>query len=109
MSGRERLQQRRRSVTFSFECAALRYTATVGFYPDGRLGEVFLGNHRADSHADSCAKDSAILASIALQHGVPLDVLRKALLRDAHGRASTPIGVALDKLAEGERERAINK
>jgi hypothetical protein len=59
----------------------------------------YLGNHRADSHADACAKDSAILASIALQYGVPLDVLRKALLRDAHGRASTPIGVALDLLA----------
>jgi ribonucleoside-diphosphate reductase alpha chain len=105
MSERCRLSPRRRSVTFNFECAALRYTATVGFYADGRIGEVFLGNHRCDSHADACAKDSAILASIALQHGVPLDVLRKALLRDTRGRASTPIGVALDILAEGERER----
>jgi hypothetical protein len=37
--------------------------------------------------------------SLALQYGAPLDVLRKALLRDSHGRPSTPIGCALDLLA----------
>jgi hypothetical protein len=90
-------------LTFGFECNGLRYTATIGFYDDSRVGEIFLGNHRADSHVDACARDSAILASIALQHSVPLDVLRKALLRDGQGRPSTPIGVALDLFAEGER------
>ncbi len=101
MSGRARLPHRRRAVTFGFECSGLKYTATVGFYDDDRVGEIFLGNHRADSHADACAKDSAILASIALQHHVPLDVLRKALLRDSHGNAATPIGIALDLIARG--------
>jgi hypothetical protein len=103
MSARRKLPQRRRSMTFNFECAGLSYTATVSWFPDGKLGEVFLGNHRADSHADSCAKDSAILASICLQYGAPLDVLRKALLRDSHGRPSTPIGCALDMLAESAK------
>jgi hypothetical protein len=43
-------------------------------------------------------------ASIALQHGVPLETIRRALLRDSHGRASSPLGVALDLLAgEGTR------
>jgi hypothetical protein len=37
-----------------------------------------------------------------LQYGAPLDVLRKAVLRDQRGNASTPIGVALDLLAEKE-------
>jgi ribonucleoside-diphosphate reductase alpha chain len=92
-------------VTFGLQCNGLAFTATAGFFPDGRIGEIFLGNHRADSHADACAKDSAILASIALQHGVRLDVLRRALLRDHRGNASTPIGVALDMLADQERER----
>ena len=99
---RQRLANRRHSVTFNFECNGLRYTCTASFFPDGQLGEVFLGNHRADSHADSCAKDSAIIASIALQHKVPVDVLRRALLRDSRGRPSTPIGVALDMLASEE-------
>jgi hypothetical protein len=98
MNERRRLPNRRPSITFGFECNGLRYTCTASFFGDGRLGEIFLGNHRADSHADSCAKDSAILASLALQHHVPLDVLRKSLLRDSQGRPSTPIGAALDLL-----------
>jgi hypothetical protein len=96
---RERLPNRRESQSFTFECSGLRYTATASWFDDGRLGEVFVGNHRADSHADACAKDSAILASLALQYGAPLDVLRRALLRDSHGRPSTPIGCALDIIA----------
>jgi hypothetical protein len=100
VSARQRLPNRRRSESFGFECNGLKYTATASWFDDGRLGEIFLGNHRADSHADACAKDSAILASIALQCGAPLDVLRKSLLRDSQGRPSTPIGCALDLLAE---------
>ena len=96
---RRKLPQRRRSVTFSFECAGLAYTATASWFEDGALGEVFLGNHRADSHADACAKDAAILASLGLQYGVPLAVLRKSLLRDSQNRPSTPMGCALDILA----------
>jgi hypothetical protein len=99
MSARQRLPQWRASLTFGFECSGLKYTATASWFDDGRLGEVFLGNHRADSHADACAKDAAILASLALHFGAPLDVLRRALLRDAQGRPSTPIGCALDALA----------
>ena len=96
---RDRLPNRHASLNFSFECNGLHYSATASWFDDGRLGEIFLGNHRADSHADACAKDTAILASIALQCGAPLDVLRKALLRDSQGRPSTPIGCALDLIA----------
>ena len=96
---RQRLPDRRPYIVFGFHCANLKYTATASWFDNGRLGEIFLGNHRADSHADACAKDAAILASLALQYGVPLDVLRKALLRDSKGRPSTPIGCALDLLA----------
>ena len=106
---RQRLNNRRYSETFGFECNGLHYTATASWFDDDRIGEVFVGNHRADSHADSCAKDSAILASIALQFGAPLEVLRKALLRDSQGRPSTPIGVALDLLANQEFPHSGNR
>jgi hypothetical protein len=99
---RQRLSDRRDSTVFSIECNGLRYTASASWFDDGRLGEVFVGNHRADSDADACAKDAAILASLALQYGAPLDVLRRALLRDSQGRPSTPIGCALDLLADQE-------
>jgi hypothetical protein len=60
-----------------------------------RVGE----RHRRDPG------DIAGLAeSITLQYGCPLDVLRRALLRDSQGRASTPVGAALDIIAgEGRR------
>jgi hypothetical protein len=95
---RQRLPNRRACETFSFECATLRYTATISRFDDGRISEIFLSNHKSGSQADANAKDSAVVASIALQHGVPVDVIRKALLRDARGTASSPLGVALDIL-----------
>ena len=69
---------------------------------DGRLAEIFISNAKAGSHSDAAAKDAAVVASIALQHGVPIDVIRHALLRDSRGRASSPLGCALDLIAEGE-------
>jgi hypothetical protein len=78
----------------------LTYTATVGFFDDGRIAEIFLTNGRAGSHDDSAAKDSAIVCSIAPQAHVPLDVIRKALLRDARGEPSSPLAAALDIIAE---------
>jgi hypothetical protein len=99
MTSRERLPNRRFSESFAVACAGLRYTATISRFPDGRLAEVFLTNHKAGSQADANARDSAVVCSLALQHGVPVDVIRKALLRDSRGRASSPLGAALDALA----------
>jgi hypothetical protein len=99
-AARERLPARRSSETFSFECGPHRFIATVSYFPGtNRLAEIFLGNGRAGSDVDTSAKDSAIVASIALQHNVSLDTIRHALLRDSHGVASSPLGVALDMLA----------
>ena len=39
---RERLPNRRLGETFELEVAGLRYTATVGRFPDGRIAELFL-------------------------------------------------------------------
>jgi ribonucleoside-diphosphate reductase alpha chain len=97
---RERLRNRRCHEVFEIELHGLRYVVGFSCFDDGRVAEIFLQNHKPGSQSDSNARDSAIAASLALQHGCPLEVLRRALLRDAHGRASTPIGVALDLLAE---------
>jgi ribonucleoside-diphosphate reductase alpha chain len=96
---RRRLPDRRGSETFSLQCAGLDYTATISRFDDGRLGEIFLSNHKAGSHADTAARDAAITCSIALQFGADLQTIRKALCRDSHGAASGPLGVALDMLA----------
>ena len=102
MSTRERLSNRRLSQQLTFECNGLRYVATVSFFPDGRLAEIFLGNAKAGSHSDSSAKDSAVVCSIALQYGVPVETIRRALLRDSRGKPSSPLGAALDQLLAEE-------
>ena len=102
MSERQRLPNRRASTTFLFDCGPHRYTATISYFPGtDQLAEIFLGNGRAGSDIDAAAKDSAVVCSIALQHHVPVDVIRRALLRDTQGRASSPLGTALDLIAGG--------
>jgi len=102
---RIRLQNRRASETFAFQCNALDYLATVSFFADGRLAEIFISNAKAGSHSDSAAKDSAVVCSIALQYGVPAKTIQRALLRDSSGYASSPLGAALDLLAAREEEQ----
>jgi hypothetical protein len=99
---RQRLPNRRASESFAFECGRMAYIASISRFSNGDLAEIFISNHKSGSDADSAAKDSAVVCSIALQYGVPADVIRKALLRDARGKASSPIGEALDRLAEAE-------
>jgi hypothetical protein len=104
MTARERLPNWRACVTFDLEVAGLRYTATFSRYPDGRISELFLNNHKSNSAADTNARDSAITFSIAVQHGADPDVIRRALCRDSRGNASGPLGAALDIISkEGER------
>lgn len=96
MSTRNRLPDRRPAENFDLEVGGLRYTATVGRFPDGSIGELFLNNHKSNSSADTAARDSAIVVSIALQHGADLETIQRALCRDSQGRASGPLGAALD-------------
>ena len=100
---RRRLDNRRRASTFGFICNGLKYTATVGWFPDNTIGEIFLSNTKPSSQSDANARDAGIAASLALQHGCTIDELRKAVLRDSQGNASSPLGAALDKICEAEK------
>jgi hypothetical protein len=101
MSERRRLPNRRASESFTFEVNGLRFTATISRFADGRIGELFLNNHKAGNQSDTNARDAAILLSFALQHGADLEAIRKALCRDNEGRALGPIAQALDLIAGG--------
>jgi hypothetical protein len=98
---RQRLANRRSAETFELEVAGLHYTCTVGRFPDGSIGELFLNNHKSNSAADTNARDAAITFSIAVQHGADPEIIRKALCRDGQGRASGPLAAALDLIAGG--------
>jgi hypothetical protein len=103
MTSRSRLPDRRRAETFELEVAGLRYTCTVGRYADGSIGEIFLSNHKSNSAADTNARDAAIVFSFAVQHGADPEAIRRALCRDSQGRASGPLGAALDHITEDWR------
>ena len=82
---RRRLTDRRACETFELECAGQIYLATVSHFRDGALGEIFLNCIKFGSAIDTAARDTAIMCSLLLQHGAELDVIRRALCRDARG------------------------
>jgi hypothetical protein len=102
LAHRQRLPDRRGSVTFEIEVNGLTFACTASRYANGELGEILIVNHKMDSAAGIMATDAAVVCSIALQYGVPIEVIRKALMRDSQGRASGPLGAALDVLAADE-------
>jgi hypothetical protein len=97
---RNRLPHRRACETIAFERNGSHYQMTVGYFPDGCVGEIFLNADRSDSLLDVMASDAAIAVSLALQHGAPLDEIRHALKRDSLGNAAGPIGAAMDLIHE---------
>ena len=96
MSPRQHVANRRASTTFDFRCGNLRYTCSYSRFASGGIAELFLSNHQSNSHADTAARDSAITFSIAVQYGADSEIIRRALCRDSHGRASRPLAAALD-------------
>ena len=97
---RKRLPNRRAHTLVNIEADGFRYVAGVGHYDDGRLAEIFLNSEKGGSALDDAARDSAVVASIALQHGVGADTLRHALMSNSNGVASGPLGTLLDLLAK---------
>lgn len=96
MSARQRLPDRRPSEFLEFTSMDMRFTASVSRYSDGRLGEIFIDNHKAGSAIGALVRDGAIILSFALQHGADLAAIGKAVARDGAGRPLGPIGQAID-------------
>jgi len=90
---RERLSDTRRSVTHKAVIYAkpeicphctetitdgrVKFFFTVGFYPDGHPGELFLHMDEAGSTLDGLCDAFGTAVSMLLQHGVTLDELAK--------------------------------
>jgi hypothetical protein len=101
MTERRRLPNRREHELIDFEHVGIRYTAGIGRFPDSAaVAEVFLNvSGKAGGMIDVLARDSAVLASLALQHGATIGTLRHAFICNADGSASGALGVLLDRLA----------
>ena len=73
---RRKLPNTRRSVTRKEQCG-LEYYVTVSFFEDGSPGEVFIKIAKNGSTLAGMCKAVAVTISIALQYGVPWEVLRR--------------------------------
>ncbi|MDM4016583.1 vitamin B12-dependent ribonucleotide reductase [Roseiconus lacunae] len=72
---RERLPDTRTSITHKFTIAGHEGYLCVGQYPDGRPGEVFITMAKEGSTVGGIMDSFGTALSIALQYGVPLEVL----------------------------------
>lgn len=105
---REKLPARRYSETFTVEFPAYtdkRYAVSIGCYDDGRIGEVFISSYqKAGSMADMAARDIALLISLNLQHGTPLELMAHATTKDSEGRPEGLAGVVLARMVEWQEQ-----
>ena len=69
---RHRLQDERASVTHKFNLSGHEGYITVGLYPDGTPGELFITMAKEGSTVSGLMDSFACATSLALQHGVPL-------------------------------------
>jgi ribonucleoside-diphosphate reductase alpha chain len=97
MSERKRLPDRRSAEIVTFTHGGRNWTATIGRFSDGHPAEIFLDAAKESPLAEF-AQESAIVATLALQSGCPLDTLRHAL----DGRDVGPLGAALALIGEAQ-------
>jgi len=72
---RHKLPEERASITHKFNIAGHEGYITVGLYPNGTPGEIFITQAKEGSTVSGLMDSFALAVSIALQHGVPLKLL----------------------------------
>jgi ribonucleoside-diphosphate reductase alpha chain len=72
---RHRLPEERASLTHKFSIAGHEGYITVGLYPSGEPGEIFIRMAKEGSTVSGLMDSFATATSLSLQHGVPLKVL----------------------------------
>ncbi len=74
-ANRHRLQNERSAITHHFAFGGHEGYLTVGFYPNGQPGEIFIRMAKAGSTIAGLMECFGTVISVSLQHGVPLKVL----------------------------------
>jgi ribonucleoside-diphosphate reductase alpha chain len=74
-ANRHRLPDERVAITHHFSIAGNEGYLTVGLYPNGKPGEIFIRMAKAGSTIAGLMESFGTVVSVALQHGVPLPVL----------------------------------
>jgi ribonucleoside-diphosphate reductase alpha chain len=74
-ANRHRLQDERSAITHHFAFGGHEGYLTVGFYPNGQPGEIFIRMAKAGTTIAGLMECFGTVVSVSLQHGVPLKVL----------------------------------
>lgn len=77
---REKLPDKRTCVTQRLKVNGTTVHFSVGLYPDGRPGELFIDMHKNGTAVRAWCGSTAKLVSLMLQYGVPLSELVEALV-----------------------------
>jgi hypothetical protein len=83
-ANRHRLQNERSAITHHFAFGGHEGYLTVGFYPNGQPGEIFIRMAKAGSTIAGLMECFGTVVSVSLQHGVPLKVLCDKLSHTHH-------------------------
>ena len=94
---RSRLPDRRNSISGVYEHGGIKDHCSAS-YQNGAVAELFLDGPHIGSAANIVAKEAAVLLSLALQHGTPLETIRAALPMLPDASPAGPVGAALAKL-----------
>lgn len=105
MSPRHRLANRRPLETHAIEHEGQRYKVSLGRDVGSRdVLEVFINAQKVNSPADVLVSDGAILMSLLLQHGCPIETIHHAMKRNPDGSPSSPLGRAAALIAESSTQ-----
>jgi hypothetical protein len=96
---RRRLPNRRPAETVELEHNGSRFTVTIGFYPDGRPGEVFTHGIRSGSNLDALLADACVVVSCLIQHGVEPGEIASSMGRLGNAEPASIIGAVIDLAA----------
>jgi hypothetical protein len=84
----------------NLEHGGSRFTVTIGFYPDGRPGEVFTHGIRTGSGLDALLADACVLLSLLMQHRVEPSQIATSMGRGGNAEAASIIGAVIDLAAK---------
>lgn len=103
---RERLPDRRPSVTMELIHDWRAYSVTIGFDIDrNRIGEVFTHGAKVGSMMDAILDDACVALSLLLQHGIEPASLANSMGRLGDGKTAASIIGSLTDLLAKEAQR----
>ncbi len=108
---RRALPDRRAALTFELVHQFLIFQVTIGRFDadlqdagagGGSIAEVFVSGPKSGEHMHAVVRDAAIMISLALQCGCPVETLRASVSRGDDKQPHSIIGAVLDALAAEE-------